>query len=262
MNPSNPPVHVVLPVASLRQYISHYWLSLNNNDEAYSVAPDGAVDVVVAVGATTYQVDAFGTTTKRSEVQLEVGHHYLGIRFRPGQSRHFLDVKASDLTDTVYSVGDGVLPDMSWVPESISAHALFARLDAALLKHLEQNSPDRSRIDEIVRHIEVAQGSLRVSELADMYCKSQRQFERVFLDVMGLPPKLFMEIIRFRRASALLVNSTLPIAQVAMVLGYADQSHLTHEFTRFLGHPPSRLREHVAFLQDEGRPDPYIAGSF
>ncbi|WP_334188268.1 helix-turn-helix domain-containing protein [Noviherbaspirillum sp.] len=253
MSLSNQPVHVALPAAPLRPYISHYWLSLDNSDKTYSVTPDGAVDVVVVVGGASYRLDAFGTTTKRSELQLDVGSHYLGIRFRPGQSRHFLDAKASELRDAVHSVEGGLLPGMLSVVESISTDSLFTRLDAVLLQHLKQESPRRSRIDDIVRYVEATQGPLRVAELAEMYCRSRRQFERVFLDAVGLSPKLFVEIIRFRRASALLVKSTLPIARIAANLGYADQSHLTHEFGRFFGRPPSQLREHAAFLQDRGR---------
>ncbi|MDN3517512.1 AraC family transcriptional regulator [Aquisalimonas lutea] len=253
MNLANQPLDVSLPAAPLRPYISHYWLSLNNHDEIYSIVPDGAVDVVVVSGSAAYRVDAFGTTTKNTDVQLDVGKHYLGIRFRPGQSRHFLDAKTSELTNTVRSAEGGFLPDMLRVAESVSTESLFARLDAVLLQHLKRQSPGRSRIDEIICYIEATQGPVRVSELSNMYCKSRRQFERAFLDVVGLPPKLFAEIIRFRRASALLAESKLPIAEIAANLGYTDQSHLAHEFARFLGQTPSRLREHAAFLQDGGR---------
>lgn len=250
MNQSNKPILISIPAAPLRPYISHYWLSLDNIDESYSIAPDGAVDVVVVVGASTRRVDAFGTTTKRSEVQLDVGNHYLGVRFKPGQSRHFLDAKTSELTNAVHSSEGIFLPDISGVAESILSDSLFTRLDAALLRYLKRRSPSQSRIDDVIRYIEVTHGPLRVSELASMYCKSRRQFERTFLDVVGVSAKLFAEIIRFRRASALLVNSSLPLAQIAADIGYTDQSHLTHEFVRFFGLPPIRAREHVAFLQD------------
>jgi hypothetical protein len=45
-------------------------LSRDNGDESYSIAPDGAVDVVVVVGPMTFRVDAFGTTTKRADFPL------------------------------------------------------------------------------------------------------------------------------------------------------------------------------------------------
>ena len=54
MNLAYQPVHVCLPAPQLRMYVSHYWLSLNNRDHAYSIVPDGSVDVVVVIGATRF----------------------------------------------------------------------------------------------------------------------------------------------------------------------------------------------------------------
>lgn len=250
MTAASIPLRVSRPAGPLREYVSHYWLSLDNTDDTYSVLPDGAVDVVVAVGTTAYRVNIFGTTTSRTELPLDVGSHYLGISFKPGQSRHFLDVHAWELTNSSRSAEGLFLPNMLGVAESIAADSLFFHLDTALLGHLKQRPPRHSRIDDAIRHIESMRGTSRVSHVANIYGKSRRQFERHFLDVVGIPAKLFAEITRFQQASTLLARSTLPLAQLAAELGYADQSHLTHEFSRFYGHPPSRAREHVAFLQD------------
>lgn len=253
MTRANTAIPVSRPADPLRGYVDYYWLSLDNADDTYSVLPDGAVDVVVTVGTTTCQVNIFGTTTSRTELPLDVGHHYLGIRFKPGQSRHFLDVHASELTNTNRPAEGLFLPNILGVAESITADNLFSRLDAALLGHLNQRPPRNLKIDDAIRHIESMRGTSRVSQLSNMYGKSRRQFERNFRDVVGVPAKLFAEIIRFQRAAMLLAHSALPLAQIAAELGYTDQSHLTHEFMRFYGHPPSRARQHVAFLQDAGR---------
>lgn len=255
-NAPAPVSRVSRPTGPLREYVSHYWLSLDNADDTYSVLPDGAVDVVVAVDASACQVGIFGTTTSRTELSLDVGRHYLGIHFRSGQSRHFTDVRASDLTDSNRPADGLFLPDMLGVAESITADSLFARLDAVLLGHLKQRPPRHSRIDDAIWQIESMRGASRISELANMYGKSRRQFERNFLDAVGIPAKLFAEIVRFRQAAMLLAHSALPLAQIAAELGYTDQSHLTHEFSRFYGYPPARARGHVAFSQDAGhRPE-------
>lgn len=255
-------MHVSAPAAPLLSYISHYWLSLNNRAESYSITPDGSVDIVVVLGESTSRLDAFGTTTKRSAVQLDVGKHYLGIRFKPGQSRHFLDAKASELTNAVYSAGDVFLPRLPELAGLIYHKALFTHLDSALLQHLQQRPARHCRIDDVLRYIETIPGSLRVAELTGIFCKSRRQFERTFLDTVGLPPKLFSEIIRFRRAAALMANSALSLADIAAVIGYSDQSHFTHEFVRFHGQAPSRAREDGAFLQDEQQLAGNNTGSF
>jgi AraC-like DNA-binding protein len=247
------PLHVARPAGQLRGYVSHYWLSLDNTDDTYSVLPDGAVDVVLAVGVSTCQAAIFGTTTSRTDLPLDIGSHYLGIRFKPGQSRHFLDVPASELKNSIQPADGLLFPDILGVAESIRADSLFTRLDVVLLGHLKRRPPRHSRVDDAIRHIESMRGTLRVSQLADMYGMSRRQFERNFLDIVGLPAKFFSEVVRFQQASILLARSTLPLAQIAAELGYSDQSHLTHEFSRFYGGPPSRAREHVAFLQDACR---------
>lgn len=250
MSPSRQPIHVALPAPPLRAHVSHYWLSLDNRDNTHAIAPDGSVDVVLVVGASTCRVDVFGTTTRRKEMPLEPGCHYLGIRFRPGQSRHFLDVSARELTDAVHPAESVLIPSVRALAESMAGDAWFARLDTMLLAHLRRRPALHSRIDDAIRHIEQSAGSVRIAELAELCCKSPRQFERNFLEVAGLPPKLFSEIVRFRRACALLACSNLTLAHIAADLGYADQSHFSHAFSRFQGAPPSRARANVVFLQD------------
>lgn len=244
------PVQAAWPAAPLRPYVSHYWLSRHNHDDNLGVAPDGAVDVVVVADASAYRVEAFGSTTARVQVPLEPGRHYLGIRFRPGQSRHFLDASARELTDAVRRADGAFLPDLARAAEAIAMGAPFGLLDAALLQHLRRRPARPSRLDDVIRHLHATGGTPRVAELASLYCKSPRQFERAFLDVVGLSPKLFAGIVRFRRAWALLARSDLPLAQVAAAAGYTDQSHFTHAFQRFYGQPPARARRNVAFLQD------------
>lgn len=260
MHLSHPPIIASLPAAPLLPYISQYWLSLDNRDERYSITPDGSVDVVFAIGAAGFRAEAFGTTTRRSDVQLDVGHHYFGIRFRPGQSRHFLDAKAAELTNTVCSVEGFFSLSASALGGFLFDDSLFAHVDAALLQHLKRRPARHSRIDDVLRHIESSPSASPVSDLASIFCKSRRQFERAFVEAVGLPPKLFTEIVRFQRAAALLANPALSLTSIAATLGYADQSHFTHEFVRFHGQPPSRARQHGAFLQAQDLPTRNNAG--
>lgn len=247
---SNPPVLIYQPADGLREYIAHYWLCLGNTHETYTILPDGSVDLVVTAGSRNYRIEVFGTTTTKTDLPLELSSHYLGIRFRPGQARHFLEVTAAELTDGYQPAAGIFLPDICAVAESMTDGNPFTRLDAILLRHLERLAPQDSLIDDVIRHINAVKGELRVAELADLYGKSRRQFERHFLDVVGISPKLFARIVRFQQATTLLARSPLSLAQISAELGYTDQSHLTHDFAHFYGQPPSRARKDAAFLQD------------
>lgn len=259
MTARRPPVDIALPAAALRPYVSHYWRSLNNADHHHRITPDGAVDAVIVVGTNTCRIDAYGTTTAPADVPLALGCHYLGIRFRPGQSRHFMDAAAAELTNAVHTADDVAMPDLSRATEQLAQDHVFTELDAALQQHLTRHPPKHTRIDEVIRHIEARRGAPRVSELANLYCKSRRQLERNFLSTVGLPAKLFAEITRFRHAASLLTQPSVPLAQIAAALGYTDQSHFTHEFVRFFGQTPAQARQHAAFLQDAKQLDPQNA---
>ncbi|MBM3395323.1 MAG: helix-turn-helix transcriptional regulator [Betaproteobacteria bacterium] len=248
---SRPPsLHIVQPAAALRRYVDHYWIALSNQEETHTVLPDGTVDLVLSSKQMDCRAELFGTTTTRVDVPLVLGSHYLGICFRAGQSRHFFRRDATELTDSCVPVE---VLDMQSVDELATAVAqvdVHARLDAWLMRTLERRPPHHSVIDVAIQRIEFAGGNVCMGSLAGDYGKSLRQFERRFLETVGVSPKLFAQIVRFQQSLALLSTSTLPLAQLAAELGYADQSHLSHAFSRFYGSPPSQARGHVAFLQD------------
>ncbi|WP_157981834.1 AraC family transcriptional regulator [Aliidiomarina soli] len=254
-----------LPAAPLRPFISHYWLSRNNTSPTHTVLPDGAVDLVVVTGGSGRQrADMFGTSRCRTQLLLELGVEYLGIRFRPGQSRHFLDATAAELTNLAVPAHGQLVNDILVASECIDGDSIFAHLDRILSTHLTHCSPQQSKLDSLIRQLssfqalsckeEHAASPHSVARLAATYGKSRRQFERDFIEIVGLSPKHFAQVIRVQRATRLLTHSQLSLADIAFDLGYVDQSHFTHEFVGFHGLPPSKARADVAFLQDTNQP--------
>lgn len=243
------------PSPLLRDFVSHYWLSLNNADSTYPVLPDGAVDLVVEVRGDSMLNSVYGTTTARADIPVEPGSHYLGIRFRPGQSRHFLGASAYELTDSCEQAQGLLRFGLEDVPEIVGSGDVFLRLDEILGRHIVKRQPVPARIDAAIRLIEAAHGVARISEVAALFGGSRRQFERVFLETVGVSAKFFSRIARFQCASALIVQSSVSLADIAAGSGYSDQSHMNHEFKYLAGISPARYpRSDVAFLQDRSIP--------
>ncbi|MCL6638119.1 MAG: AraC family transcriptional regulator [Firmicutes bacterium] len=69
---------------------------------------------------------------------------------------------------------------------------------------------------------------------------------RVFAGEVGIPPHAYLTQVRVGRARALLGRG-LPIAQVALETGFADQSHLHRHFKRIVGVTPGQYSN---FVQD------------
>ncbi|MGJ3559409.1 AraC family transcriptional regulator [Streptomyces sp. INA 01156] len=78
---------------------------------------------------------------------------------------------------------------------------------------------------------------------------SRYQLLRAFRTTMGIPPYAWLAQYRVTRARGLLEAGLRP-AEVAGLVGFADQAHLTRWFRRVLGVTPAAYRNSV---QDPGR---------
>lgn len=240
-----------LPAVHLRNYVSHYWLSRSNPDKVYSILPDGKVDLVFEVCGGSVHDSLYGTTTACNELPIRIGSHYLGVCFKPGQSRHFMNVPAIELTNTCESAQGLLKFSVPDITDHITSKDLFLSLNEVLERHISKYQPAHSEIDDVVQIIESNRGVIQVTDAAALFGKSRRQFERVFQETVGVTAKLFAQIVRFHRASCLVTQSSMSLADIAVVSGYTDQSHMCHEFRRFTNlSPAAYARSHVEFLQD------------
>jgi AraC-like DNA-binding protein len=90
----------------------------------------------------------------------------------------------------------------------------------------------RIRVRDAQRLI-VAQGLRRVTiaELAAVAGVSESRFSRVFHGEVGLPPYAYFDHVRIARAHQM-IGAGARISDVAYVLGFSDQAHLTRHFHR------------------------------
>ena len=83
----------------------------------------------------------------------------------------------------------------------------------------------------------------RLSIVADELGVSERHLRRVFLETVGLGPKAFARLARFRRAVriARAAKGEQAWAEIASATGYYDQAHLIAEFRDIAGTTPRAL---------------------
>jgi AraC family transcriptional regulator len=84
--------------------------------------------------------------------------------------------------------------------------------------------------------------NLALADIARECELSVAQFARAFKRSTGLPPHRYLTERRIERARLLLMRSDLPLADVAVRCGFADQSHFTKIFRRALGVSPGSFR--------------------
>jgi AraC family transcriptional regulator len=85
-------------------------------------------------------------------------------------------------------------------------------------------------------------GDLSLQRLAALAGVSLDGFIRLFKQSTGMPPHQYVLRKRVERAQALLGNPALPLAEIALCAGFANQSHFSRMFHRMTGLAPRQFR--------------------
>lgn len=84
--------------------------------------------------------------------------------------------------------------------------------------------------------------NVSLEQLANSVNLSPFHLLRVFRDVVGLPPHTYLTQVRITRARQLLQASLRPV-EVALAVGFTDQSHLTKHFKSLVGVTPAQYAQ-------------------
>lgn len=145
----------------------------------------------------------------------------------------------------------------SRIYESADIFSRIALAEKYLLKRMERMRENRI-LTEAAGCIVLAKGKIGLKELARRLCVCERQIERVFGEYMGMPPKRFMELVRYQYLwNEVLYGKNDDVQDWVHRFGYTDQPHLLREFKRFHGMTPAQARKYayqnVGFLQASNR---------
>ena len=108
-----------------------------------------------------------------------------------------------------------------------------------------------SRIKHSVQLINQTKGMVSIDKLADEACFGRKQFERAFLETVGISPKQFLKVIRFQNAiHEKAISNQLNMTDLAYKCGYYDQSHMTNDFQKFSGLSPKKFFDECQAYSD------------
>ncbi|CAM3158207.1 hypothetical protein SPAN111604_07360 [Sphingomonas antarctica] len=151
------------------------------------------------------------------------------------------DTLVGQLIDLTTLWGDDALEPLAGTPDEPD-RALAARLEGHLLTRLQHAPPQDARVAAISRWINGPTGD--IDQLTTELAVSRRQLERIARRAHGLPPRLLANKHRTLKLAAMLAAGI--DLKTAWLDDFADQSHFTREFRRFMGVTPT------AFLRSEG----------
>lgn len=249
------------PSAPLKPYVDCFWSRVSppgNPKLPHRVLPDGCIDIIFNFGDSWVRRDDSGSQprersavvgTMRRPLVVEPGQReeFLGVRFRPGKARAFLQVPAGALTDRAVPLQEVWGREGSELKERLlDLPKLPQRLDVlerTLVRRLARGVEDNASLDAMVELILRRGGMISVRTLSDAGGFTRQHLARTFEQHVGVPPKLFCRVIRFQHLIRRMAGKQPhDWAGLAAELGYYDQAHMISDFRQFAGLTPTRYR--------------------
>lgn len=226
------------PAADLAPHVAHYWaVSWDLRGQPpyrQKIVPYPQVHLSFLDGTALVR----GVARRFVVRTLEGRGRVFGVAFRPGCFRPLLRRPVSTITDRTLPAAE--IFDGAALPHEATA----ATVDAFLLAHRPRPEPATEIAAELVERIATTRDLTRVDALAADAGLSVRALQQLFSEYVGVPPKWVIRRYRLHEITERLAAGTgVDWADLAAELGYADQAHLSRDFTKLVGEPPTTYAE-------------------
>jgi AraC-like DNA-binding protein len=236
-----------IPPEPLREFVGliWYWRGHEADYSRERVMPSASPELIINLGSG--RKNSAGITGPRSEaaiIELTAADELIGIHFNPGGAFPFIRCPLDEL------YGRGVTLSDLWGEQaaaelidrllaSPTAETKFRVMEQWLLSIKNQPLHHHPAIAFSMSEFQKDPRLLSSAVMADRVGFSQRHFIELFKKEVGLNPKLFCRIQRFRKAiESIHGHRDVDWVDVALSCGYFDQSHFNHDFRRFSGLRP------------------------
>ena len=253
-----------VPGKPLSEFVALFWYA-EGHDMPYSkerVLPEGVVELVIQLGSPRLSDSGiWGPRSKSVIIERTAQDRLLGIHFQTAGAFPFLGFPLWDLHNLGITLAElwgeqRASRLLCVLHDATSVEMKFRVLERWLMENANCALEHHAAVAFALREFHRSP-SRSGAEIADPVGYSQRRFIELFRNEVGITPKRFSRLCRFRKViSALQGQTTADWIDVAVSGGYFDQSHLIHEFREFSGLTPKEylgLRTpHINHVQASG----------
>lgn len=175
-----------------------------------------------------------------------VGQHFLVFQvvFQPGALYRLTGIPSYELTNAYLdaeAVFSGTIREVNEkLNEAADFGAMVKVVESFLLTQLNYHNRDAHRLDEVSGLILSAAEIPKIDALARASYLSVKQFERKFVERMGVSPKYYCKVVRFENAYRMKNKYPhLSWFAIAIRCGYYDYQHLVKDYQSLTGCTPN-----------------------
>ncbi|XXX77390.1 helix-turn-helix domain-containing protein [Sorangium sp. So ce134] len=256
--------HVPSPPVS--RAVASIWYAENEPAHALErFLPTGEVDLIINVRDARllrYELDSLDSPRRYVGPVVSGAHSrpyvihtaqqasLLGVRFKLGFARDILGVPLDELGNEHVALSDIWGSVASALQDSVmnarTPEERCARVESLLAARLRDARGAHPVIAHAVRALATTHDPSPVTAVARASGLCARRFIEVFRRDVGMAPKHFCRVMRFRRALKLLRGGAGgSLAALALEAGYCDQPHFNREFKEMSGLSPTAYRSAI-----------------
>jgi len=199
-----------------------------------------------------HQSHIWGLIQKPNFVKISPDILTFCVVFKPGGLAHFLPPHPlTEIAKASASLPDIYGKEIKRIEDALYECKTFQQriqiIEPFLIQQL--NAP-LVRIQKAVQLIENQKGNISVSNLSNYLNLSTRQLRNIFRESVGLSPKQFIRMMRFKNTLSSPPSSHENMAQYANRMGYYDESHFIYEFKTLAGMTPRKYFQNLSFISD------------
>jgi AraC-like DNA-binding protein len=261
-------LHVPGPPLDRHVELLTFYAGFDPQHDREKLIPDGAIQIIVDLtdrpkklyaGETSPLAVDFsrswisGMQQRWIVIEAQRAASMMVIRFRPGGAFAFVRHDATAFTNSVHALDSVINGRAGSLRDRILEAPTIALKFAAVERWLIEQCRGELALNPAAVHLaaQLDRPGRRVADAAETTGLSDRQLRNVFDRWIGVSPKSYARIARFRRVLAAsgaveladpeMNAEALPPpdwAQLAAITGYSNQSHLSHDFVAFAGMTP------------------------
>jgi AraC-like DNA-binding protein len=169
--------------------------------------------------------------------------HLAGVKLDSRFLRSIIRTPLSEFRESTLSLSDLGDEQLLALEESVGnarcIETVIGLFDNFFLAATRELSRSRSAIDALIARIQHEHGATPIMSWARQAGVDSRSLERAFCAHMGMTPKQYARVIRFKRHyQALIARDGARKSLSAGLDGFYDQSHFNREFRHFTGVAP------------------------
>lgn len=231
------------PSVPLHTFVDYFWVVEwdmgARSPELQRVLPYPNAHLVFERGITAVHGVVRGAFVRT----VEGAGRVLGVRFKPGGLRPFIDHPLSRLADRTMAVDDVLKVAGADAEQRVLSQAgdeaMVAAAQAMLDAVLPMPDPRALLAAQAVEAAAAAHGPTSVGALCAQVGIEERSLQRLFSNYVGVSPKWVIQRFRLQEAAwRLAQRAPVDLSALAGELGFFDQAHFTRNFSALVGQSP------------------------